>query len=298
MLSLIACGTRKNEETIKNNVDSSEYNPTDANMTEESSQESGFQANGDKVLVDSVNFNDYKFKLYRIANPDKGEFAVDSLTFLLGYKGNQKIIDINTEFPYLEMLFKAKDINGNGIPDLVISDFSGGAHCCFNLKIYELGKDFRMLLELSGDAEPRLKDLNNDGIYEVEHATSIFAYWHACFAESYLASYVLTYKDGKYRLASEFMKKNPPDERTLKSKAAHIKLSNKPWDSEDGDFFEDPNLFEEMLELIFTGNMKTAWRLVDMAWPATKPGKEQFKKDFLNQLATFPYWEDLQKMQE
>ena len=68
---------------------------------------------------------------------------------------------------------------------------------------------------------------------------------------------------------------------TLKKFAKKTKLDNSPWLS-DGDYFDTPKLFKILLDLIYSGNEKSAWEFLDMTWPKTKLGKEQFKKDFLD----------------
>jgi len=242
--------------------------------------------------VDSLNYQDYVFELYKTETTE-GEYNYIKMKFT-GYKNGKKIVELESETPYLEMTIKGKDINGNSIPDIVLTNYTGGAHCCFEMFIFELGKKFKQLVELSGDNEPRLEDLDDDGIPEIIHSSSVFTYWHVSFAGSYLPQYVLKFKDGSYRLAKELMKKPAPDDSSLRQVAANIKLDDTPWGASE-DFFEDPALFARMLELIFAGNIDAAWKFLDYAWPETKPGKEKFKEDFIKQLSTFEYWDELKK---
>ena len=48
-----------------------------------------------------------------------------------------------------------------------------------------------------------------------------------------------------------------------------------------------------MLDLIYAGNMDSAWRLLDKAWPANQPNKEVFLKDFKEQLMASAYSADM-----
>jgi len=41
-----------------------------------------------------------------------------------------------------------EDITGDGIPDLAIVGFSGGAHCCLTLHVIELGHTLRMIAQI------------------------------------------------------------------------------------------------------------------------------------------------------
>ena len=33
------------------------------------------------------------------------------------------------------------DVNGDGLPDVVVSAWSGGAHCCYSSGVYSVGED-------------------------------------------------------------------------------------------------------------------------------------------------------------
>jgi hypothetical protein len=59
------------------------------------------------------------------------------------------------------------DINGNGIPDLIVTEWTGGAHCCYTAHVFELGEAFRKIGEIPGrDGGLLFRDLDRDGIYE------------------------------------------------------------------------------------------------------------------------------------
>jgi hypothetical protein len=45
------------------------------------------------------------------------------------------------------------DKTGDGTPDLAVSYYSGGAHCCFSMYFYELGDEVKPIKALNtGDA--------------------------------------------------------------------------------------------------------------------------------------------------
>src|SRR5579872_6328664 len=45
--------------------------------------------------------------------------------------------------PDAKLVTMGKDVTGDGQPDLVVSEWSGGANCCLTLHIFEIGKRFR-----------------------------------------------------------------------------------------------------------------------------------------------------------
>lgn len=52
----------------------------------------------------------------------------------------------------------------------------------------------------------------------------------------------------------------------------------------------------KMFDLIYSGNMDLAWKLCDLSWPANHSGKVIFMKEFKEQLATSPYYGDIERL--
>jgi hypothetical protein len=73
------------------------------------------------------------------------------------------------------------DITGAGKPNAIVSDWSGGAHCCFTLRIFELGKQFKEIAKIEAGHSDGAKfvDLDHDGFYEFEGNDWAFAYWES-----------------------------------------------------------------------------------------------------------------------
>jgi hypothetical protein len=69
------------------------------------------------------------------------------------------------------------DITGEGNPDVIIHEFTGGMHCCHIAYVYDLGQTARMLFELNtADCPGDFLDLDNDGIYEYKTCDPNFQY--------------------------------------------------------------------------------------------------------------------------
>jgi hypothetical protein len=58
---------------------------------------------------------------------------------------------LNKDDPDAGLVTMGKDITGDGQPDLVISEWKGGANCCLVLHPFEIGKGFRKIATV--DAE-------------------------------------------------------------------------------------------------------------------------------------------------
>lgn len=59
------------------------------------------------------------------------------------------------------------DLTGTGRPDMIVTSWSGGAHCCFSHYVFELEPEFRLLATIKdGDADlAHFEDLDHDQHY-------------------------------------------------------------------------------------------------------------------------------------
>ena len=192
-------------------------------------------------------------------------------------------------------LWRTADKTGDGTPDIAIQYYSGGAHCCFDLNVYELGKSVVKVPTLStADAGVVPMRSNPTGGLRLRSADMTFAYWNMSFAGSPAAVIVLDFKDGQWRPNFAAMKKAPPSAALLKKKAAAArkKLTTEPYKT--GEYGFEEAFWGEMLNLIYTGNEAEAWNYFEMVWPEGKPGKQQFRDDFTEQLNMSPFWKMIQ----
>ena len=214
----------------------------------------------------------------------------DALWYGIGNKIGGRSIDGVPAIPI------GTDITGGGIPEAIVWSWSGGAHCCYTFQILELGKQFAQVAEIGADHSEgaHFEDLGHDGKYEFVGEDWAFAYWHASFARSPAPAVVLR-PDEKgvlnyylYHLAFDLMKRPAPTTTEFDSLARKVKEAN---DWEYGGV--PPELWGEMLDLIYTGHAALAWKLLDQTWPKAKPGKNGFIGAFCDRLSESRYWADL-----
>jgi hypothetical protein len=201
--------------------------------------------------------------------------------------------------PDAKLVAMGRDINGNGRPDLVISEYTGGANCCLTFHIFEIGRKFRKIAEIDaefGDQGPHFVRLDQGRGLQIQIYDWTFANWHSDFADSPAPKVILQYDGRGYRMAPDLMR-TPVDEKDLATKIAKIKAETKDtrgssWPNAD----ISPQLWGTMLDLIYTGHRILAWQFLEMVWPKNVGGKEAFVDDFIAQLKKSPYWKSLAQM--
>ena len=252
-------------------------------------------------IIKNVKINDYKFHSYYDWAKHSGHFEIyhkDRKIYSERICGDTVSVDGgNGDIKSGKSLLPppGTDINGDGIPELVIERYSGDGHCCYSYSVYSLGKRFKKLATLEGvHTVMQFKDLDGDGRYEVIGRDWTFAYWCTSFAGSPAPEIILYWKNGTYRLAQNLMKKPPPGEKDLHTM---------PSGFEEGQSYEV--LSAIMLELIYTGNGNLAlqycdgfWQNLDKEIPKQKllNQKKEFLAKFKKQLRESYYWGDLKRM--
>jgi hypothetical protein len=208
--------------------------------------------------------------------------------------------------PVAGQLPLTRDITGDGVPELILLDYTGGAHCCHQYSILSLGKQFKKIADIDGkDSSVLFKDINGDGVFELGVADTTFAYWNTSFSQSPLPKVVLRFKDGKYVLARELMSSPPPQPAILAARLQAVRSEMHRSPENPYVLTIVPALWNFMLDLIYTGNGDLAWKMFDEAWPDGTKGwcldsgevtKEEFLRDFRKQLASSPYWPGIKEL--
>lgn len=184
------------------------------------------------------------------------------------------------------------DIIGNGQPDLVIFEINGGYHPYYSYHIFEIGNQFRYIETLSGRGGGNLYNADNDHALEFEFDDTVFAYWRASWADSPFLKVIYKYRGTKYEVACELMRKPALSNGEFKRLAKRLAAELKPlpdWVN-DHHYRPPPNLWTEMLNLMYTGNMSQVWELAELSWPVGTKGKRKFLKDFREKMEYTVFW--------
>lgn len=192
------------------------------------------------------------------------------------------------------------DKTGEGTPDVAVQFYTGGAHCCYKMYIYELGADkITAVSTINGDDSDIIAvGKKAKGGLAIKTGDSNFAYWLTSFAGSPIPTVILSYKNGEFRPDLQLMKRRAPTAAVLKAKAAKAKknMDLKAYTGEkDNELGFGDAFWGEMLDFLYADNEIAAWQYFDWVWDSRKPGKEIFKEDFIKKLNESEYWKMMQE---
>lgn len=252
-------------------------------------------------LDDEQKFADFVVRIYRGGDDDFDGCIVilksNRLVFSRRVEGKVAIgNDVNKDdqepgVPHPPLIPIGTDITGLGKPNLILNEWSGGAHCCFTFHIFELDDHPREVASVQAEHSDyaHFEDLNHDGIYEFVGWDFTFAYWHAGFLQSPAPKIVLRFDGTQYELAPNLMKQAPPSAGQLAKTEAEVRRD--AWD----DKFPPPLLWGTMLDLIYTGHSNLARPFADAAWLPGNIGEPRFLREFCHQLSSSPYFAQLRR---
>jgi hypothetical protein len=190
------------------------------------------------------------------------------------------------------------DVTGRGHPDMIVSSYTGGAHCCMFHYVFELEPAFRLLATLN-DADDDLSHfshLGDDGQYYFVTADWTFAYWPGSFASSPNHSVVLRYlrndDAGSYHIAWDKMRRPAPTSQEWDKYLAEVRRALTD-DGLPGD--RAAAIWDKVLDLIYTGHSELAWKFLDDAGPKAQEPPFPNLADFCSILKRSIYWHDLRE---
>lgn len=187
-------------------------------------------------------------------------------------------------------VYSGKNVTGNGIVNLLVSKWTGGAHCCNFLYIFELGDTFRHVETVAANSNIiLLRNLDSDSIKEIEFWDGAIDYQFASFAFSPSGRVVLKYVKDRYEVSYKLMSRPTFSSRSLVKLKKKIRRDFLKKDTPDLPF----ELLKLMMDLSYSGRVNVALNIADQTWPPWKPGLDQFKKEFTEALASSPYWPKL-----
>ena len=186
-----------------------------------------------------------------------------------------------------------EDLTGDGVPELILEDYSGGAHCCTTWRIFDVsGKPVLLDVIEWHDFHAGVVDCDGNGVFEIACADWRWTYWNASYVESPRPPIILGWDGSDFVPRPEFMRTPRPDNESLAEDALglHLFMLDPPpnWIWARGQPI--PQMWGTMLELLYGGHVAEVWEFLEATWPESVPGKEAFVCEFEDSLATSDYW--------
>jgi hypothetical protein len=170
-------------------------------------------------------------------------------------------------FGHDSTFFGLFNLLGRKDKQLIVVQFTGGLHCCYQYWIYELRPRFRLIFDGTkywiGDGFDSLafQNLNRDGTYEFTQRIITFDYFLDCYTCTPQPSMIFAYnrRVHKYlpandRFTSRALREARADVKKLKEMAAAPEANQDP-------VAIDYYSFEVLLSYIYAGKEKQGWKL-------------------------------------
>lgn len=182
------------------------------------------------------------------------------------------------------------DLTGRGRPDMIVTSWSGGAHCCYTRYVFELSPALRLLQTIEdGDTEGHFESRGGKRAYDYL-TWDLWSYWPGSFASSVQHKVILAWRGDALQLDLEAMRGPAP---TPQEWTADLKAVD---DAVKGDNDRETvglALWGTTLHLIYTGHSDLAWKFVREANPDAMKGTNASLGDFCDMLQGDQYWPEL-----
>jgi len=169
-----------------------------------------------------------------------------------------------------------KDINGDGEPEAVLIDFSGGAHCCWTYDIISLGKQPGLIQKLYNPDTASFTDLRGDGQIEIsirdgsfdegfglDHAFSVFPLLIVQLRGR-------QFEDVGPKFPAIFQKEIDEERSKLMPAWLQKFLNSNPYDVHDSLEYQgtQSDILLIALDYLYAGNPEQAKATLSSLWPA------------------------------
>jgi hypothetical protein len=255
----------------------------------------------DLNLKSQADVRGFVFKAYESENPDNGaclrvyhngklvhELSDAAQEFYLGQPP-----DVQLGIPFVP---NGTDVTGGGHPEMIVSSWSGGAHCCHKHYVFELAPKLRLLATIDdGDANGHFEYSGSEHRYY--YATyDVWSYWPASFAGSTQHKVLLRFlngaQGGAFHVDMAKMRRPAPSPDRLKSALKEVDEAVR--DNPDLERADLPSaLWDTVLDLIYTGHSDLAWKFVAEVNPKALEGNNPSPGEFCGMLKSDPYWLDI-----
>lgn len=243
-------------------------------------------------LKQEVTYNEYRIRIFLsydgegsliILSGSRKVYEQEGYKFFVGGKAS-----VNHEVRDAPSI--GRDITGNGKPNVVIYEWSGGVHCCYSAIVFEIAESCVRLDIIDGrHGVPEFKDLDGDSVPEVLVYDWSFSYWPNSFFTSPSPQVILRWTSSGYQISPDLMWRKEPRPEEINSFTTSIRKSPE-WGWSYGSLDIPKELFSYALNLMYSGHENLGWRFIRQAWTSQYPFDDQLLDDLRKRLSRSPYW--------
>jgi hypothetical protein len=189
----------------------------------------------------------------------------------------------------------AKDLEGDGKPELLFIERSSGLDCCTKLNVLRAtnnGVRLATAVDLGFSKNPSFRPRSQGKGLLLSAEDYSFGGWGGKGLNQPSVAVVLEFVGDKFRLFWPMMRKEAPSEQELLAQAQKVKaeLSQQPEAHTDRDL--PLSLVENWLKLRYSDNLSAADRFLRLAWPEKRPGLDRYRTQLEQQLKQNPLWSE------
>lgn len=190
------------------------------------------------------------------------------------------------------------DIIGSGEPGLLISEWSGGAHCCYTFHVFQLGLTFRKiqsipLLDADGSSFVRRPGTEGMVLYTADY--SDFAYFPYGFGGSPAGRVFMSFQGSRFRPDLGLMRSNTAAMADVEA-CANLFKQSRDWRELIAP--QPKGMWYYATDLIYTGNADAARAFLEGAWGGSKEDKVRYLKEYWLRLQRSMYYKELMQLQK
>jgi hypothetical protein len=208
------------------------------------------------------------------------------------------------------------DVNADGVPDLVLHGWSGGAHCCHTAWVFSLGDECELLAEVAGEhSEVEIRQADDDPALELVVRDWALAYWPFDFAGSASVEVVLDWDGRTLRPSAALtaaaidLPAGPMADSIADLNAALDATLDATLDAMARQFAADPSwadtgydaicgIFATALRLVYAGQPNRAASFIANAWGGDRAALTRLTMEFGRRLAGSRYLAVLERQRE
>lgn len=190
---------------------------------------------------------------------------------------------------------------GGASKQLVILQYTGGAHCCWTYRIYDFHPNLRVVFDdesyglnyLGYELVPR--DIDGDGKFELTQAVMTFDYFHMSHASSVFPVAVFSYNEKSRTYLAANQRFSAYVRKDLEHDLKALELASREVNARDGTYQEEylSAMLKVLLTRIYAGDEADAWKFFDTEYQLSD--KIEFKNDIRKALRHDPIYRSLYK---